>query len=72
MIGYGDMFIYNVTKPTQGTFITKLWKAKKEVQFVKQERAYAIINNRLSYNNCKAIKNLITVIKIIAKVGVRF
>lgn len=35
MIGYGDMFIQNATKSTQGTHTAKLWKAKKEAWFTK-------------------------------------
>ncbi len=49
IIGYGDMFIRNATEPTQGTHTAELWKAKKEAWFAKQERACAVINNRLGY-----------------------
>ena len=75
------MFIRNATKPTQGTLTTELWEAKKEAWFAKQERACIVINNRLSYNSCKAVKGLTTITvvkglttitKIIAKVETPF
>lgn len=72
MTGYGDIFIWNVTKLTYGTLITELWEAKKEAWFVKQECACTIINNCLGYNGFKVVKGLTTITKIIAKVEIRF
>ena len=66
------MFIRNATEPTQGTPTAELWKAKKEAWFAKQERACAVINNRLGYNGREAVKDLTTVARIIAKVETRF
>ncbi len=47
-------------------------RSQKEAWFAKQERACAVINNRLGYNVCLAVKGPTTVAKIIAKVEIRF
>lgn len=68
MTGYRDMFVRNATEPIQGTLTVELWETKKEAWLAKQERACAVINNRLGYNGREAVKNLSTVAEIIAKV----
>lgn len=68
MIGYGDMFIQNATKPIQSTFIIKFQKAKKEAWLAKQKRLCIVINNCLGYNNYEVIKNLNIITKIITKI----
>ena len=72
MTEYRDMFVWNATKPIQGTLTLDLWEAKKKVWLAKQERLCAVINNCLSYNGCEAVKNLSTITKIIAKIKSRF
>lgn len=72
MTRYGDMFVQNATEPIQGTLTAELCEAKKEAWFAKQERASAVINNRLGYNGREAVKGLSTVAEIIAKVEAHF
>ena len=72
MTRFGDLLAQNASLPEQGTLSAETWEAKKESWTAKQERACAVIRNRLGYNACKSIKLLVTVATILSKIKLRF
>lgn len=72
MTGFGDLLVRNALPPKQGTLTTELWKTKKESSTAKQERACAVIRNRLGYNARESVQTLSTVATILSKIELRF
>ena len=56
MTGFGDLLARNASLPEQGTLSAETWEAKKESWTAKQERACAVIRNRLGYNARESVK----------------
>ena len=72
MTGFGDLLSRNALLPEQGTLSAETWEAKKESWTAKQERAFAVIRNRLGYNARESVKLLTTVATILNKIELRF
>lgn len=72
MTGFGDLLARNASFPKQGTLSAETWEAKKESWTAKQERACAVIRNRLGYNARKSVKLFSTVATILSKIEFRF
>lgn len=72
MTGFGDLLTRNALLPDKGTLTDEAWDLKKEIWTTKQERACAVIRNRLGYNARESIKSLTTVATILTKIESRF
>ena len=72
MTGFGDLFARNASLPKQGTLSNETWEAKKESWTIKQERACAVIRNRLGYNTRESVKLLATIVTILNIIKLRF
>lgn len=72
MTGFGDLLVRNAVLPTEGNLSNEAWEAKKETWTAKQERAFAVIKNRLGYNARESVKTITTVETILSKVELRF
>lgn len=68
MNGYGDLFLRNAIEPVQGHLTVEAWTTKKESWTNKQERACAVIRNRLGYNGRQTVVDVTTVSTMMEKI----